>query len=225
MWHWSADTLFWQLSIDHNMDVHYQVKHRLYMPWTPSWWCLVFTRKSCPLSSQSERTHYYSHIKMFEEFYNCNKKFSAVYCTPEKNLFDDKAPSAWLSRFVRSSMCPLSFFPRPTDSTRCENSTGCIGTKNIVIMLNANCKTENFKQIFLECYCVARKTPIKKQEAMVINLWFCSLLLHPYLNISGVVCKSDSNEMTSIKSPSMSWPAWLSDAQDMKYTHTPPTGQ
>ena len=31
---------FWQLSIDHNMDVHkdvrYQVKHRLYMPWTPS---------------------------------------------------------------------------------------------------------------------------------------------------------------------------------------------
>ena len=74
-------------------------------------------------------------------------------------------------------------------------------------MLNANCKTENFKQIFLECYWVARKTPIKKQEAMVINLWFCSLLLHPYLNISGVVCKFDSNEMTSIKSPSMSWPA------------------
>ena len=31
---------FWQLSFDHNMDVHkgvhYQVKHRLYMPWTPS---------------------------------------------------------------------------------------------------------------------------------------------------------------------------------------------
>ena len=31
---------FWQLSIDHNMDVHkdvhYQVKHRLYMPWTPT---------------------------------------------------------------------------------------------------------------------------------------------------------------------------------------------
>ena len=31
---------FWQLSLDHNMDVHkgvhYQVKHRLYMPWTPS---------------------------------------------------------------------------------------------------------------------------------------------------------------------------------------------
>ena len=30
---------FWQLSIDHNMDihkdVHYQVKQRLYMPWTP----------------------------------------------------------------------------------------------------------------------------------------------------------------------------------------------
>ena len=23
-------TLFWQLSIDHNMDVQYQVKHRLY---------------------------------------------------------------------------------------------------------------------------------------------------------------------------------------------------
>ena len=33
---------FWQLSINYNMDVHkdvqvYQVKHRLYMPWTPSW--------------------------------------------------------------------------------------------------------------------------------------------------------------------------------------------
>ena len=32
---------FWQLSIDHNMDVHkdvhYQAKHRLYItPWTPS---------------------------------------------------------------------------------------------------------------------------------------------------------------------------------------------
>ena len=25
MWYWSADTLFWQLSIDHNMDVQYQV--------------------------------------------------------------------------------------------------------------------------------------------------------------------------------------------------------
>ena len=24
-WHWSADTLFWQVSIDHNMDVQYQV--------------------------------------------------------------------------------------------------------------------------------------------------------------------------------------------------------
>ena len=25
MWYWSADSLFWQLSIGHNMDVHYQV--------------------------------------------------------------------------------------------------------------------------------------------------------------------------------------------------------
>ena len=25
MWYWSADTLFLQLSIDHNMDVQYQV--------------------------------------------------------------------------------------------------------------------------------------------------------------------------------------------------------
>ena len=29
MQHWLADTLFWQLSIDHNMDVQYQVKHKL----------------------------------------------------------------------------------------------------------------------------------------------------------------------------------------------------
>ena len=28
--HWSADTLFKQLSVDHNMDVHYQVKHIFY---------------------------------------------------------------------------------------------------------------------------------------------------------------------------------------------------
>ena len=32
MWFWSADTLFWQLSIDHNMDAYYQVKHRLQAP-------------------------------------------------------------------------------------------------------------------------------------------------------------------------------------------------
>ena len=29
MWLWSAYTLFWQLSIEHNMDVYYQAKHRL----------------------------------------------------------------------------------------------------------------------------------------------------------------------------------------------------
>ena len=34
MWHLSADTLFWQLLIDYNVNVHYQVKHRPYMPWT-----------------------------------------------------------------------------------------------------------------------------------------------------------------------------------------------
>ena len=31
---------FWQLSIDHNIDVHkdvhYQIKHTLYMSWTPT---------------------------------------------------------------------------------------------------------------------------------------------------------------------------------------------
>ena len=30
----SCDFVQRQLSIDHNMDIHYQVKHRLYMPWT-----------------------------------------------------------------------------------------------------------------------------------------------------------------------------------------------
>ena len=25
MWHWSADSLFWQLSIDHNMNIHYHI--------------------------------------------------------------------------------------------------------------------------------------------------------------------------------------------------------
>ena len=34
-WHWSADTQFWHLSIDHNNDVYYQVKHRLQPP-TPA---------------------------------------------------------------------------------------------------------------------------------------------------------------------------------------------
>ena len=28
---------FWQLSNNHNMDVHYPVRYRLYMPWTPSY--------------------------------------------------------------------------------------------------------------------------------------------------------------------------------------------
>ena len=32
MWIWLADTLFWQLSIDHNMDVYHQVKHRYRFP-------------------------------------------------------------------------------------------------------------------------------------------------------------------------------------------------
>ena len=36
MWFWSADTLFWQLSINHNMDVYHQVKHRLRAP-TLAW--------------------------------------------------------------------------------------------------------------------------------------------------------------------------------------------
>ena len=31
-WHWSADTLFWQLSIDRNIDVYYQVKRWLQAP-------------------------------------------------------------------------------------------------------------------------------------------------------------------------------------------------
>ena len=35
MWCWSAATLFWQLSIDHSMNVSYQVKHRLQAP-TPA---------------------------------------------------------------------------------------------------------------------------------------------------------------------------------------------
>ena len=32
MWPLSADTLFWQLSIDHNMDVYHQVTHRYRLP-------------------------------------------------------------------------------------------------------------------------------------------------------------------------------------------------
>jgi len=39
---WSSDTLFWQLSIDHNMDVHHQVKHRLQAPTLPSIESLIF---------------------------------------------------------------------------------------------------------------------------------------------------------------------------------------
>ena len=32
MWLSSADTLFWELSIDHNMDIYYQVKYMLRAP-------------------------------------------------------------------------------------------------------------------------------------------------------------------------------------------------
>ena len=66
---------FWQLSIDHNMDVHndvhYQVKHRWYMPWTSS---LSNTRSlqennawSLQENSQSDCTHYCSHMCMYNK--------------------------------------------------------------------------------------------------------------------------------------------------------------
>ena len=32
MWLWSTNTLFWQLSVDHNIDVYHQVNHRLHVP-------------------------------------------------------------------------------------------------------------------------------------------------------------------------------------------------
>ena len=48
----------WQLSIDHNMDVYkdvqYQVKHRLYMSWTPSQkYTVIYYKKTV---NQSVRT-------------------------------------------------------------------------------------------------------------------------------------------------------------------------
>ena len=57
---------------------------------------------------------------------------------------------------------------------------------------------------------------------MIINFSFCSLLLHPDLNNSSVVCKFDSNEF--FVKMSFRELARL-DTQNMMYTHTPPTGQ
>ena len=39
-----------------------------------------------PLSSQSEHMHYYSHIRMFEEFYKCNKKIQQ-YTVPQRKTY------------------------------------------------------------------------------------------------------------------------------------------
>ena len=66
---------FWQLAIDHNMDVrndvHYQVKHRWYMPWTSS---LSNARSlqennawSLQENSQSDRVHYCNHTCMYNK--------------------------------------------------------------------------------------------------------------------------------------------------------------
>ena len=32
MWLWSADTLFWQLSVDDDINVYHQVNHRVQVP-------------------------------------------------------------------------------------------------------------------------------------------------------------------------------------------------
>ena len=56
--------LFWQW-IDHNIDVHYQVKCRFCMPWTPIYMELVLpghNETPCPLSSQSEQVYYCSNV-------------------------------------------------------------------------------------------------------------------------------------------------------------------
>ena len=66
---------FWQLSIDHKMDVHndvhYQVKHRWYMPWTSS---LSNARSlqennawSLQENIQSDCAHYCSHTCMYNK--------------------------------------------------------------------------------------------------------------------------------------------------------------
>ena len=58
---------FWQLAIDHNMDVHndvhYQVKHRLYMPWTSS----LSNARSLQENSQSDCAHCCSHTCMYNK--------------------------------------------------------------------------------------------------------------------------------------------------------------
>ena len=64
---------FWQLAIDHNTDVHndvhYQVKHWWYMPWTSSWSNARSLQEnnawSLQENSQSECAHYCNHMCMY----------------------------------------------------------------------------------------------------------------------------------------------------------------
>ena len=86
---------FWQLSIDHNMDlhndVHYQVKHRWYIPWTSS---ISNARSlqenngwSLQENSQSECAHYCNHTCMYNKlYYNTLEKF---FFLTGVNKFDD----------------------------------------------------------------------------------------------------------------------------------------
>ena len=53
MWQWSVDTLFWQLLIDHNVDVYYQVKHRLQAP-TLAWTFGISHRFPCGTDRQTD---------------------------------------------------------------------------------------------------------------------------------------------------------------------------
>ena len=58
------------MPIDHNMDVHYQIKHRLYIPWTPNLMPCHFNKimyAKQPIRARAAYMHYSSPIIVIEK--------------------------------------------------------------------------------------------------------------------------------------------------------------
>ena len=114
---------FWQLSINHNMDVpdkdvHYPVRYRLYMPWTPSY-----------------NTHRKS-LKQKPFLWNFLKNFLHSLFTP---LFSLKCalhlPQCWATCILETTVIAKSTLEIRGNAHKCFNiSDGhCINTQSFIL--------------------------------------------------------------------------------------------
>ena len=114
---------FWQLSINHNMDVpdkdvHYPVRYRLYMPWTPSY-----------------NTHRKS-LKQKPFLWNFLKNFLHSLFTP---LFSLKCalhlPQCWATCILETTVIAKSTLGIRGNAHKCFNiSDGhCINTQSFIL--------------------------------------------------------------------------------------------